>query len=68
METFRSKAKTAFSHMIAEMLPLTSFSVKSCEQFLDIRLEIKPETESAQGIKKKKSSQLRQNQRARGGC
>ena len=51
--------------MIAEMPPLTSFSIKSGDRFLDIRLEIKPETESAPGTKKKKPSpsRLRRNQR-----
>ena len=64
METFWSKAQTAISHIIAEMPPLTSFSVKSGDQFLDIRLEIKHETESASGIKKNTSpSCLRRNHR-----
>ena len=40
MEMFWSKAQIAISHMIAEMLPLTSFSVRSSDQFLDIWLEI----------------------------
>ena len=66
MEMFWSKAQIAISHIIAEMPPLTSFSVKSGEQFLDIRLEIKPESESAPSFKKKKSSPSRHE--TRDGC
>ena len=56
MELFWSKAQTAIDHMIAEMPPLTNFSIKSGNQFLDIWLEIKPEAESTLDIKKKKPS------------
>ena len=64
MEMFWNKAQNAISRMIAEMPLLSSFSVKSGDRFLDIRLKIKPETESAPGKKKKPSpSRLRQNQR-----
>ena len=45
--------------MIAEMPPLSSFSVKSGDRFMDIRLEIKPETEFVPNMKKKKPSPSR---------
>ena len=54
METFWKEAQNAISRMIAEMPPLSSFSVKSGNRFMDIRLEIKPETKSVPIIKKKK--------------
>ena len=51
--------------MIAEMPPLSSFSVKSGDRFMDIRIEIKLETEYVPNMKKKKPSpsRLRRNQR-----
>ena len=51
--------------MIAELPPMSSFSVKSGDRFVDIRLEIKPETEPIPNLKKKKPSpsRLRRNQR-----
>ena len=65
MEAFWKEAQAAISRMIAKMPPLTSFSVKSGNRFMDIRLEIKSETQSVPSIKKKKPSpcRLRQNQR-----
>ena len=65
MEAFWREAQAAISRMIAEMPPLSSFSMKTGDRFVDIRLEIKPETESVPNMKKKKPSpsRLRRNQR-----
>ena len=65
MEAFWKEAQNAISRMIAKMPPLSSFSVKSGNRFLDIRLDIKPETKFVPSIKKKKHSPscLRRNQR-----
>ena len=65
MDEFWKEAQAAISRMIAEMPPLSSFSVKSGDRFMDIRLEIKPETEFVPNMKKKKPSpsRLRRNQR-----
>ena len=51
--------------MIAEMPPLSSFSVKSGDRTVEIRLEIKSETEPIPSVKKKKPSPscLRRNQK-----
>ena len=59
MEAFWKEAQAAISRMIAKMPPLSSFSVKSGDRFMDIRLEIKPETESIPNMKKKKPSPSR---------
>ena len=55
----------AIGHMIAELPPLASLSIKRGDRFWDIRVEIKPEAEPAPDTKKKKPSpsRLRQNQR-----
>ena len=65
MELFWKEAQNAISCMITEMPPLSSFSVKSGDRTEEIWLEIKPETKSVPGLKKKKPSlsHLRQNQR-----
>ena len=65
MELFGKEAQNAISRMITKMPPLSTFSVKSGDRTVEIRLEIKPETESVPGLKKKKPSPscLRRNQR-----
>ena len=65
MEAFWREAQAVISRMIAELPPMSSFSVKSGDRFVDIRLEIKPETEPIPNLKKKKPSpsRLRRNQR-----
>ena len=65
MEAFRKEAQAAISRMIAEMPPLSSFSVKSDDKTVEIRLETKSETEPILGLKKKKpsTSRIRRNQR-----
>ena len=59
------KVQLAIGHMIAELPPLASLSIKRGDRFWDIRVEIKPEAEPAPDTKKKKPSpsRLRRNQR-----
>ena len=65
MEMALNKAQQAIGHMIANMPPLATFSVKRGKRFWDIRIEIKPEAESTPDVKEKKPSLscLRRNQR-----
>ena len=59
------KVQLATGHMITELPPLASLSIKRGDRFWDIRVEIKPEAEPAPDTKKKKPSpsRLRRNQR-----
>ena len=59
------KVQLAIGHMIAELPPLASLSIKRGDRFWDIRVEIKPEAEPAPDTKKKRPSpsRLRRNQR-----
>ena len=59
------KVQLAIGHMISELPPLASLSIKRGDRFWDIRVEIKPEAEPAPDTKKKKPSpsRLRRNQR-----
>ena len=65
MEMTLDKVQLAIGHMIAELPPLASLSIKRGDRFWDIRVEIKPEAEPAPDTKKKKPSpsRLRRNQR-----
>ena len=53
------KVQLAIGHMIAELPPLASLSIKRGDRFWDIRVEIKPEAEPAPDTKKKKPSPSR---------
>ena len=59
------KVQLAIGHMISELPPLASLSIKRGDRFWDIRVEIKPEAEPAPDTKKKKPSpsRLQRNQR-----
>ena len=65
MEEALNKAQQAIGQMIANLLPLATFSVKRDVRFWDIRIVIKPEAKSTPDVKKKKPSPscLRRNQR-----
>ena len=59
METALNKAQQAIGHIIANMPPLATFSVKRGKRFWDIRIEIKPEAKSTPDVEKKKPSPSR---------